>query len=131
MTVKAPKKCPCGGGLYRKCCGRFHPQSAGGAALPGSPEQLMRSRYSAFALGLNDYLISTWHASTRPQQLDLADNPKWLQLEIISSNQQGAQGQVHFRAYFQLDNDVGMHDESSDFVKENGRWFYLKATNLP
>lgn len=91
----------------------------------------MRSRYSAFALGLRDYLLSTWHPSTRPQALDLADNPKWVQLQIVNSSQQGAQGQVHFRAYFQVGSDIGMHDELSDFVKENGRWFYLNATNLP
>lgn len=131
MLAKAPEKCPCGGGLYRECCGRFHPQSAGEAALPDSAEQLMRSRYSAFALGLDDYLLSTWHPSTRPQTLDLSDNPKWVQLQIVSSSQKGAQGQVHFHAYFQVGNDISMHDELSEFVKEDGRWFYLKANNLP
>ncbi|MDN7124124.1 YchJ family protein [Pseudidiomarina terrestris] len=131
MLGKAPKKCPCGGGLYRKCCGRFHPQAAGEAALPSSPEQLMRSRYSAFALGLSDYLLSTWHPDTRPEQLDLADNPKWVQLQIVSSDQQGAQGLVHFRAYFQVGQELSVHDELSSFVKEQGRWYYLKANNLP
>ncbi|WP_173919740.1 YchJ family protein [Pseudidiomarina piscicola] len=131
MPIKAPKKCPCGGGLYRKCCGRFHPQSAGEPMLPSSPELLMRSRYSAFVLELRDYLLATWHASTRPQQLDFSDNPQWVQLQIISSGQHGNQGTVHFRAFFQVDHDILVHDEHSEFRAEQGRWFYLRAKNLP
>ncbi|RUO62190.1 YchJ family protein [Pseudidiomarina insulisalsae] len=128
MAFKAPKKCPCGNGLYRKCCGRFHPQFAGeAAAAPASAEQLMRSRYSAFALGLSDYLLATWHVSTRPESLDLSDSPKWLQLDIYSAEQQGNAAQVHFCAYFQFDSEVGEHEELSEFVREDGRWFYLKS----
>ena len=74
MTFKAPKKCPCGNGLYRKCCGRFHPLFAGeNVVLPKNVELLMRSRYSAFALGMADYLLDTWHPSTRPSELDFSD----------------------------------------------------------
>ncbi|MBY6062882.1 YchJ family protein [Pseudidiomarina sediminum] len=125
---KAPKKCPCGGGLYRKCCGRFHPEFAKDAVQPApTAEVLMRSRYSAFALELVDYLVATWHPSTCPQPLTLEGNPKWLQLDIYGAEQQGDKAQVHFCAYFQVDGEVGEHEEVSDFVRENGRWYYLSG----
>jgi SEC-C motif-containing protein len=127
MSFKAPKKCPCGNGLYRKCCGRFHPLFAGEAtAVPRDAEQLMRSRYSAFALAMPEYLLSTWHASTRPAELDLSDSPRWLKLDIYSVAQQGTAAQVHFCAYFEFDGEVGEHEELSEFVREDGRWFYIR-----
>ena len=60
--------CPCGHpAAYAACCGRYH---AGALHLSApTAEALMRSRYSAFVLGLNDYLLATWHASTRPEKL--------------------------------------------------------------
>lgn len=127
MTFKAPKKCPCGNGLYRKCCGRFHPLFAGeNVALPKNVELLMRSRYSAFALGMADYLLDTWHPSTRPSELDFSDSPQWMQLDIYNAEQSGDEGRVHFCAYFQFDGEVGEHEELSEFVREKGRWYYLK-----
>ena len=60
--------CPCGSGLATPaCCGRWH----AGVAAP-SAEALMRSRYSAYVLGLEPYLLASWHASTRPASLGLA-----------------------------------------------------------
>ena len=56
--------CPCGKGLYAACCGKFHE----GKELTGNAEELMRSRYSAFVLKNEVYLLSTWHPSTRPQE---------------------------------------------------------------
>lgn len=87
--------CPCGGGKYQKCCGRYH-----GGQWPPTPETLMRSRYSAFALGNADYLLTTWHSATRPEALDLTDNPRWIRLVIEHASQRGTAGEVIFSAYF-------------------------------
>ena len=59
--------CPCGSGrAYAACCGRLH----SGAENAASAETLMRSRYSAYVLKLEDYLLATWHPDTRPRQLE-------------------------------------------------------------
>lgn len=112
--------CPCGSGVsYKHCCGLFH-----GGAIPATPEQLMRSRYSAFALGMVDYLKQTWHPSTQPN-LQLNDNPQWIKLEILESWQHGEKGFVHFRAFYKVGDELGMLAEKSDFVFENNRWYYV------
>ncbi|MFN2350207.1 MAG: YchJ family protein, partial [Thioalkalivibrio sp.] len=75
--------CPCGSGKnYAACCGRHH----GGEALPETAEQLMRSRYSAYVLGDEAYLLRTWHSSTRPDSLGLDTRVKWLGLKIRDSS---------------------------------------------
>ena len=62
-------ECPCGSGKsYAACCGPLH----AGAAIAPTAEALMRSRYSAYGLGLEPYLLATWHVSTRPAALHLA-----------------------------------------------------------
>ena len=74
--------CPCGSGAaYEACCGRYHagPQHL----LAATPEALMRSRYSAYVLGLREYVLDTWHASTRPEHLERFDSGlKWLGLTV-------------------------------------------------
>jgi SEC-C motif-containing protein len=87
----------------------------------------MRSRYSAFVLGLNDYLRATWHPDTRPATLDLGNSPDWVDLQILSSGSQGDRGQVHFRALYRIPGGFGYLEEESDFVSENGRWYYLSG----
>jgi len=60
-------ECPCGSGeRYDACCGRLHR----GAADAQTPEELMRSRYSAYALGELDYVWRTWHPRTRPDSIE-------------------------------------------------------------
>nr|BFF27092.1 hypothetical protein GCM10025732_50570 [Glycomyces mayteni] len=78
-----PTQCPCGSGeTYAACCGRFH---TGAAAAP-TAEALMRSRYSAFAVGDEPYLLRTWHPGTRPDRLDLAaDARTWTGLDILDT----------------------------------------------
>ncbi len=115
--------CPCGSGHpLNECCGRYH----AGAAAP-DPEHLMRSRYSAYVLGLEAYLLDTWHASTRPQSLDLALDAalKWQGLTILSACQQGDQGRVEFIARYKVNGRADRLHEESRFVFENRRWYYL------
>jgi SEC-C motif-containing protein len=116
--------CPCGSELdYADCCEPYHL----GEAQPGSAEALMRSRYSAFVLADDDYLLDSWHPLTSPEQLDLSDNPDWLQLQIISSHEDNEQGRVHFRAFYHDGKQRKFLEEHSEFRKINGRWLYLRG----
>ena len=85
----------------------------------------MRSRYAAYVLNLHDYLLTTWHESTRPVSLD--DSPtRWLGLEIKRHAQQDAtHATVEFVARFRADGRGHRLHETSRFVREDGRWFYL------
>lgn len=117
--------CPCGGADYETCCGIYH---AGAAA--DSAEQLMRSRYSAYALGLMDYVHATWHASTRPQlaELDSDEGSKWLGLEVKQHAAMGDQATVEFVARYKRDGRAHRLHEISRFVREDGRWYYLDGS---
>ena len=82
----APRRCPCGTGLpYAGCCGRLHD----GTATAGTAEQLMRSRYSAFAVGDPAYLLATWHPSTRPPSLELDPTVRWTGLDVLATTDGG------------------------------------------
>ena len=118
--------CPCDTGLpYASCCGRWH----GGLQYLQAPDapSLMRSRYSAFVLGLTDYLLETWHPSTRPAELE-PDPPglKWLGLQVRTSRQDAAdEAFVEFVARTRLNGRAQRMHELSRFVNEQGRWFYV------
>jgi SEC-C motif-containing protein len=116
--------CPCGSGLaYGQCCGPIHR----GEHPAASAEALMRSRYSAYALGLGDYLAHSWHPDTRPGQ-PLESPVKWVGLEIVSTDRGGpedAEGWVAFCASY-LDGDrLERMCERSRFVRFEGRWVYI------
>lgn len=86
----------------------------------------MRSRYSAFVLGRSDYLLSTWHASTRPTDLTLDPAAKWLGLEVRSHRQIDADhAEVEFVARYREGGCAVRLHERSRFVREQGRWFYV------
>ena len=113
--------CPCGSGAgYAACCGRWHE----GAPAP-SAEALMRSRYCAFALGLDEYLLATWHASTRPPSLELDHRARWLGLEVRAQHEDGDRGTVEFVARSKQAGRATRLHETSRFVREGGRWFYV------
>ena len=120
--------CPCGSGTaYADCCGRFH---AGALHLQApDAERLMRSRYSAYVLGLADYLLATWHPSTRPASLE-PDPPglKWLGLEVRRHQRQDEDhATVTFVARSKLGGRAHRLVERSGFVREGGRWLYTCA----
>lgn len=89
----------------------------------------MRSRYTAFVHGREDYLLATWHATTRPIELDLAAPPtQWLGLQILQTERGGAvdrEGLVEFVARYKVNGRAGRLHERSRFVREDGRWFYI------
>lgn len=87
----------------------------------------MRSRYSAYVLGLEDYLLATWHASTRPAALNLCTEakPKWLGLEIKARTENGDSATVEFVARCRVGGRAQRLHETSRFVREDGCWFYV------
>jgi SEC-C motif-containing protein len=124
--------CPCGrlDGrrkplAFAQCCGRY---LGGGATAPDAPS-LMRSRYTAYVLGDEDYLLATWHASTRPPEAKAEAGTKWLGLEVRDHRELDAtHAQVEFIARYRPAASSGqavrLH-ERSRFVREDGRWYYV------
>lgn len=93
----------------------------------------MRSRYSAFALGLAPYLLSSWHPSTRPAELDL-DDTIWRRLQIVDTVAGGSgdgTGIVEFRASFRGPDGPGLLHERSRFARDGDRWFYVDGDTSP
>ena len=89
----------------------------------------MRSRYSAYVLGLADYLRDTWHASTRPAEaIGFEPGLRWLGLELRRQRVIDAdQAKVEFVARSKLAGRAHRLHETSRFVREGGRWFYVDA----
>jgi SEC-C motif-containing protein len=117
--------CPCGLPRdYEDCCGRY---TSGSIPAP-TAEALMRSRYTAYTLHLEPYLLATWHPSTRPATLDLntEPQPKWLGLQVKRHQQTGdSHAEVEFIARYKIGGRAHRLHETSRFVHEEGRWYYL------
>jgi len=122
----ANQACPCGSGkTFTECCEPVHQASTHAATA----EQLMRSRYSAFVVDNLDYLLQSWHPSTRPVSI----NPNepglcWQQLEIISTHggqTNDEQGEVEFIAHYMLNGQAQQLHERSRFVRVDKQWTYL------
>lgn len=112
--------CPCDSGhRYHVCCEPYHR----GLAAP-TPEALMRSRYSAYALRIQAYVLQTWHSSTRPSPESLQQDPPatWLGLKV----HQADANTVRFSARLRHGGGRAQRlDEVSRFVFEDGRWWYV------
>ena len=123
--MKEDNACPCCTNKpYAACCGRY----LTGSEAPATADSLMRSRYTAYTLLREDYLLSTWHTSTRPVQLGLTDeaSSKWLGLEVKRHEQQDADHAiVEFVARYKVGGRAHRLHETSRFVREEGRWFYV------
>lgn len=86
----------------------------------------MRSRYSAFVLGLSDHLLATWHSSTRPTALEADPTIKWLGLQVKQHHCTDAtHAMVHFVARSRWQGKGQRLEERSSFVLENGCWWYV------
>lgn len=130
MNGPPPATCPCGSGRrYAVCCGALH----SGAREAKTAEALMRSRYSAYVLRLEAYLLHTWHPDTRPGSLDLTnDQTRWLGLTVRGTQAGGPAdqtGQVSFTALYRMGAQQHRLDEKSRFLRLNGRWVYLDAVD--
>jgi SEC-C motif-containing protein len=121
-------KCPCSSGkLYGECCKPYHD-----GALPETPLALMRSRYSAYALGNASYIIATTHPKSpyfeknkknwEAAILHFCNTTQFIRLEILSYGDDW----VHFAAHLMQGKEVILN-EKSQFEKLNGKWLYLKG----
>jgi SEC-C motif-containing protein len=120
--------CYCKSGVsFQLCCqpvlsGRHPAKTA---------EGLMRSRYTAFCLHDQDYLLQTWHPSTRPESLKLEAQQQWLGLKVVATHhghQEDVKGQVEFIARYKIHGRAYRLHESSDFVWQDKRWYYTQGT---
>jgi SEC-C motif domain protein len=110
--------CPCGSGAtYDACCGRMHR----GATTAATAEELMRSRYAAYAVGDLDYVFRTWHPRTRPDDLFPEPGLMWTGLEVVDM---GADW-VEFVASFTRAGVPGELRERSRFERRGERWVYV------
>lgn len=118
--------CPCGSDqTYAHCCGRWH---AGPLHLRApDAAALMRSRYSAYVLSLTDYLLATWHPTTRPSSIEASDpSLRWLGLDVRRHVVIDADhATVEFVARSKADGRAHRLHEVSRFVREADRWYYV------
>lgn len=123
--------CPCGQGNYANCCQPLHL----GVAIAATAEQLMRSRYSAFAQHEIDYIVQTT-AKGQQQALDVAairdwsESNQWLKLDVVQAQEKldKNHAQVEFKAHYHDGQQAQEHHEISHFVKYAGAWYFLDPT---
>ena len=123
--------CPCGQGIYQTCCEPLHL----GQTFAETAEQLMRSRYSAFAQHHIDYLLAT---TALGQQAfldadairDWAITNQWQKLEILNHHPKldKTHAQVEFKAHYHDGQQLQTHHEISNFVKLESKWYFLDPT---
>lgn len=130
----ASERCDCGSGeAYTLCCGPY----LAGDARPAQPEQLMRSRYTAFCRQDVDYLIATLHPSQRKPDdrkllTETGGETEWLSLRVLTASPvRGNAGTVEFVVYYRHQGKVAQMREQSNFVREAGRWYYVDGLRLP
>ena len=119
------ERCYCGSGLlFADCCSPI----IAGKRPAATAEALMRSRFTANVLKDTSYLLKSWHPSTRPQYMDAGLIPDWSGLNVVAveeGQETDSQGTVEFRALYQQGAGIGVLHEKSNFVFENGHWFYI------
>jgi SEC-C motif-containing protein len=118
--------CACGNAAgYEACCARFH--GGAGRLMAPTAEALMRSRYSAYVLGLKVYLLETWHPRTRP--LAVAPQPpglRWIGLDVRGHVALDADhAMVEFVARSKLGGRADRMHVTSRFERADGRWLYV------
>lgn len=127
MGVKAhdEQQCPCGSGIsYADCCGPLH----AGERAAATALALMRSRFSAFAVGDAGYLRTTWHPHTRPKRVHLDTDVVWRRLQIVDTEAGGeddSSGVVEFRAQYVRNGARRILHERSRFTRLKGHWLYV------
>lgn len=117
--------CPCGSGeSFGRCCLALHR----GERQAATAEQLMRARYSAYAVGDLDYVWRSWHPRTRPPALTADERLAWTGLEIldtVAGRPADQTGEVEFRAHYRHDARPGTLHERSRFAVRARRWLYV------
>ncbi|NLG46437.1 YchJ family metal-binding protein [Gordonia sp. (in: high G+C Gram-positive bacteria)] len=126
------RRCPCGSGeTLAACCGRYLTGLGQGKAAP-TAEALMRSRFTAFALGDESHLLASWHPDTRPQSCPPDPGTRWLHLTIddtVDGSPFHREGEVEFTAVYRDAEGRGELHERSNFVRVDGRWYYVDGVH--
>jgi len=119
----ANSPCPCGSGKkYKKCCQIYHK-----GAYPKDALTLMKSRYSAFAVGDIKYIIKTSTFQKDYEELKaFSDSCEFKKLEILKSGEDF----VTFRATIYCDGKDASFTEKSHFIQKEGRWYYDRGEML-
>ncbi|MGJ9413554.1 YchJ family protein [Aeromicrobium sp. CF4.19] len=122
--------CPCGNSLpFQECCRPLHRQER----LATTAEELMRSRYSAYAVRDDDHVFRTWHPRTRPEDVSTSQALRWQGLEVLATDagrESDDRGTVEFRARYATDSQRGVMHELSRFERRAGRWFYVDGDEV-
>jgi len=119
------KKCPCSDKPFNECCERFLLKEE----IPKTCEELMRSRYSAFALKDVSYIEKTMTGpakegfNNQALENDLK-HQQFLSLRVLDSSEKGDRGIVEFQAIFTIDGKEYCLHEKSQFIKQEGKWMY-------
>lgn len=122
-AITSDSPCPCGGETYGTCCEPIITQ----ASKAWTAEALMRSRYTANAIGDTDHLWRSWHPRTRPATVHPSGN-QWLGLEItdvVDGMPGDATGIVEFNATYRDNWRTKVMHERSLFEYRGGRWLYV------
>lgn len=123
--------CPCHSGrLFSLCCESFLNEKS----FPETAVQLMRSRYCAYSLAKNEYLITSWHKSTCPQSVEIDKGIQWTRLmikRVMAGTAIDIEGQVEYVAIFKMNGKAHRLHENSRFLKESNRWLYVDGDILP
>ncbi|AUR51314.1 YchJ family protein [Aquella oligotrophica] len=120
-------KCKCGSNKdYQVCCGIYINDNK----LPDTPEQLMRSRYTAYTMANIDYIVKTMQgkplvAYDQKESTLWAQSVIWQKLEVLNSSMNNDQGVVEFKAYYNDANRNVILHEISQFRRKDGRWYYI------
>lgn len=111
--------CPCGNNKrYADCCNRYLNLDE----IATTAEDLMRSRYTAYTLNYENYLLATWHPDMRPTSLGLT-----IKRHIQSSENHST---IEFIARYKINGRAHRLHEISRFVREDGIWLYVDGDML-
>jgi len=114
--------------IYQDCCGAF----IDNIKIPKTPEELMRSRYAAYAQANIDYIIQTMKSPASDDfdaesAREWASQVNWLGLDVINTSQDGVRGIVEFIAHYSMNGKKNKIHEVSEFHLDNGKWFYVSG----
>jgi SEC-C motif-containing protein len=124
------KNCPCcSNKAYSECCAQF----ILGKQTPATPEELMRSRYTAYTQANIDYIVNTMKSPAADNYdynsaYEWAKKVKWNRLKVINVSMNQTIGFVEFYAYFYENHQQQIIHENSEFHLVDGKWFYIDGS---
>lgn len=122
------KTCPCCSQKdFLVCCGPFLAENK----IPATPEQLMRSRYTAYAMNDFDYIRKTMKSPAADDFNPSNDSHlTWLKLDVLSSDSKESKGRVEYIAYYSYHGELRCLHEKSTFRRDDNQWYYIDGEQL-